>query len=154
MTFIRAIAINFKKYATFTGRASRSEFWYFFLFTLLVGTVLQIVDAIIFPEVVVQPLYTIFVLLTVMPSYAVGARRLHDVGVSGWWQLIPLSGLGGGLCLYATDIDITVSLLWALFALFAVLMVIMFYFLAKRGAAEANRFGAAPYVGEPKTQTA
>ena len=82
----------YKKYADFTGRARRKEFWMFVLFYFIVSIVLGIVDSIIG----FQLLGLLFSLGSLIPSLASGARRLHDTGRSGWWQLlylIPLIGL-------------------------------------------------------------
>lgn len=85
MDFVSAIKSCFAQYATFSGRAVRSEFWWFFLFQLVVmilaGFVGDMVSAIV----------SIALLL---PALAVGARRLHDIGRSGWWQLLTLTGIG------------------------------------------------------------
>ena len=82
----------YNKYADFTGRARRKEFWMFVLFYFIVSIVLGIVDSIIG----FQLLGLLFSLGSLIPSLAIGARRLHDTGRSGWWQLlylIPLIGL-------------------------------------------------------------
>lgn len=82
----------YKKYADFTGRARRKEFWMFVLFYFIVAIVLGIIDSIIG----FQLLGMLFSLGSLIPSLAIGARRLHDTGRSGWWQLlylIPLIGL-------------------------------------------------------------
>ncbi|ARU28850.1 DUF805 domain-containing protein [Cellvibrio sp. PSBB006] len=82
----------YKKYADFTGRARRKEFWMFVLFYFIASIVLGIVDSIIG----FQLLGLLFSLGSLIPSLAIGARRLHDTGRSGWWQLlylIPLIGL-------------------------------------------------------------
>ena len=86
MTFGESISICFKKYATFEGRASRSEYWWFFLFTLLASTATGIIS---------EALSALFSLAVLLPSLAVGARRLHDTDRSGWFLLlwfIPLIG--------------------------------------------------------------
>ena len=75
-----------KKYAVFSGRARRKEFWMFILFYIIIAIVLGVVDSIIGMPV----LGTLFALGLLIPSLAVGARRLHDTGKSGWWQLIGL----------------------------------------------------------------
>jgi len=86
MTFGESINTCFKKYATFDGRASRSEYWWFFLFTFLVSMATGIVS---------ETLSGLFSLAVLLPSLAVGARRLHDTDRSGWFLLlwiIPIVG--------------------------------------------------------------
>ena len=73
-----------KKYADFSGRARRKEFWMFVLFNFIIAVVLGVVDSMIGIPVL-GLIYTLGVLI---PSIAVGARRLHDIGRTGWWQLI------------------------------------------------------------------
>jgi uncharacterized membrane protein YhaH (DUF805 family) len=75
------------KYADFGGRAGRSEFWYFVLAMFLVGVVLNILHLAIVAMLVNLAL--------VVPSFAAGSRRLHDIGKSGWFQLVWLVPLIG-----------------------------------------------------------
>ena len=84
-----------KNYATFSGRARRKEFWMFVLFNFIIAVVLGVVDSMIGVPVL-GLIYTLGVLI---PSLAVGARRLHDIGKTGWWQLIGLVPLIGILVL-------------------------------------------------------
>jgi len=86
MTFLKSIETCFYKYADFDGRASRSEFWWFYLFTILSW----IIGAIINPVVEL-----IFIFGLLLPNIAVCARRLHDIGKSGWLQLIQIIPLIG-----------------------------------------------------------
>ena len=88
------------KYAAFSVRASRSEYWYFFLFIVLLAIVTSIIDAAIFPGNELMPTYSIFSLLTIIPSISAAARRLHDVDRSGWWQLLYFTIIGSLLVLY------------------------------------------------------
>ncbi|MGR3363884.1 MAG: DUF805 domain-containing protein [Maritimibacter harenae] len=86
-----------EKYVEFNGRARRSEFWWFILFVVIVSAILSLIDTALFEGVLqdIGPLSAIFSLITIIPSIAVTARRLHDIGRSGWWQLlflIPLIG--------------------------------------------------------------
>nr|MBM3931759.1 DUF805 domain-containing protein [Sphingomonadales bacterium] len=75
-----------QNYATFSGRARRKEYWMFFLFNVIVAFAFGFVCGLIgIPEI--ANLYTFAVLL---PSIAVGVRRMHDVGKSGWFLLIPI----------------------------------------------------------------
>jgi uncharacterized membrane protein YhaH (DUF805 family) len=90
MTFEESIRVCFQKYADFTGRAGRSEYWWFVLFIVLVSLALAIVS---------QALSGIFSLATLVPSIAAGTRRLHDTHRSGWWQLICLVPVVGVIVL-------------------------------------------------------
>ena len=91
MDFVQAIKSCLGQYATFSGRAKRSEFWWFFLFQVLV-----MVAAIMLGDVI----NGIASLALLLPALAVGARRLHDIGRTGWWQLLLLSGIGFLVLLY------------------------------------------------------
>jgi uncharacterized membrane protein YhaH (DUF805 family) len=85
MTFSEAIQSGFQKYVTFGGRATRSEYWYWILFGILIGIVAGIVDGILRTHGAIRTLVSLGLLL---PGLAVGVRRLHDIGRSGWWLLI------------------------------------------------------------------
>ena len=86
MTFYESILVCLKKYAEFQGRASRSEFWWFLLFVLLVGSALAYVG---------ETFVSIFLIATLLPLLAVGARRLRDAGINVWWLLFLLVPVGG-----------------------------------------------------------
>jgi uncharacterized membrane protein YhaH (DUF805 family) len=79
MMFIDAVKTCFAKYADFNGCASRPEFWWWFVFTLVAGTLLRLVSLNVAAA---------FSFATFLPSLAVAARRLHDTDRSGWWQLL------------------------------------------------------------------
>jgi uncharacterized membrane protein YhaH (DUF805 family) len=81
----------FRKYADFSGRARRTEFWMFVLFVIVVSAVLLMVDYMmgtVEPTSGYGVLSGVFALATLLPYLAVGARRLHDTGRTGWWWLI------------------------------------------------------------------
>ncbi len=84
---------TFSKYATFAGRARRTEYWYF----ALLNTIATIALAIAFGDESAPSL--IFSLVLLLPNIAVGTRRLHDIGRSGWWQLIWLVPIIGWIVL-------------------------------------------------------
>lgn len=87
MDFGKSIETCMTKYATFEGRASRSEYWWFILFTFLVGAAFRV---ILHHGIVSGLVHLIFVL----PTLAASARRLHDTNRSGWWQLLCFTGIG------------------------------------------------------------
>lgn len=95
MDFQTAVRTCFNKYATFTGRARRPELWWFALFNLLASAVLAIFDSVLGFEF----FNSIYSLVILLPSLAVGARRLHDIGRSGWWLLLSLVPVIGILVL-------------------------------------------------------
>lgn len=118
MSFQDAVRNCLRNYATFAGRARRSEFWWFFLFTLLAQCVAAILNQALFWAAPQGPIGAILSLLLLLPNLAVGARRLHDTGRSGWWLLIWLVPLIGFILL----------LVW----------------FCSRGEEGANRFGPDP----------
>lgn len=118
-TFMGAVKTCFSKYATFEGRARRPEFWWFALFTFAGSMVTSFLDVAIFGAASDAGLLSaLFSLAMLIPSIAVGVRRLHDTDRVGWWYLmvfIPLIG-------------------------FIVLLV----FFIQRGTEGPNRFGPEP----------
>ena len=100
MNFIESIKSSLYKYIEFTGRASRSEYWYFFLFIAILGNCAAVLDAAIAGQSFLSydeffgPASSIYYLLTTLPSISLSVRRLHDVGRSGWWLLIIFTVVG------------------------------------------------------------
>ena len=86
----------FKKYAVFSGRASRSEFWFFYLFNMvavfIIGFISGIIGALLGANTDSSMWQvTLYVVVALIPTWAVMVRRLHDVGRSGWWAVVPFS---------------------------------------------------------------
>jgi len=85
-----------KKYAVFTGRARRSEYWYFFLFNVIISMVIGFIEGatgLADPETGRGMLGLGYSLALLVPGIAVGVRRMHDTGHSGWYLLIPFYNL-------------------------------------------------------------
>lgn len=153
-----------KRYAQFSGRSRRKEYWMFLLFTILASIILGIIDAALgltlggdddagnsFGNTGV--LGGIFSLATLIPSIAVGVRRLHDINRTGWWLLMPVgaalvAGILGGTLGSATGtgllgVGVGVGLALAVFALIigGVLLLVFYCLEGTRG---PNRFGPDP----------
>ena len=81
MSFVDAIKSGLRNYAAFKGRAGRSEYWWFFLFSLLVQSAASGFSS---------ALGNLVSLALFLPSIAVGVRRLHDIDKRGWWLIFPI----------------------------------------------------------------
>ncbi len=101
MSFADAVRSVLSKYVTFSGRARRSEYWWFVLFTAIVYIVAGIIDAAAGTQVI----GLLVGLALLLPSLAVGVRRLHDTGRSGWWILIALIPLIGAIVLLVFSVQ-------------------------------------------------
>jgi uncharacterized membrane protein YhaH (DUF805 family) len=91
-----------RQYVDFAGRARRKEYWMFTLVNVIIALVLAILDNVLTTGI----LGLVYSLAVLLPSLAVGVRRLHDTGRSGWWLLISLIPLIGAIVLvvfFATD---------------------------------------------------
>lgn len=96
MGFKDAVVTGLRKYAVFDGRATRPEFWYFWLAYLVVGTILSVLAQ---AADVFAVLYLLFVLGVFLPNLGVAVRRLHDIDRSGWWVCIAFVPLVGAILL-------------------------------------------------------
>jgi uncharacterized membrane protein YhaH (DUF805 family) len=90
MSFADAVRSGFTKYAKFDGRASRREFWYWLGFVVLTTALLYIIEGSMPTTGGFGGLARLVFLFMLCPTVAAGARRLHDIGKSGWWQLVPI----------------------------------------------------------------
>ena len=113
MDFVTAVKTCLTKYVDFQGRAGRSEYWWFFLFNVGITLITGLIS---------DGLNVLWSLAMLLPSLAAAVRRLHDRDMSGWWVLLILVPLIGGLAL----------------------LII----LALKGTDGPNRFGADPITGE------
>ncbi len=121
MNFVDSVKSAFARFADFATRSSRSEFWWFMLFYFLVGLVVSIIEFTLFGqgmEMASGIINLLVFLVFIVPTISVTARRLHDIGRSGWWQLIGLIPLIGAL--------------------------VLLYWAVKTGEDGDNRFGANP----------
>jgi uncharacterized membrane protein YhaH (DUF805 family) len=78
-----------QNYATFSGRARRSEYWYFFLFNVSALILLSFIGAAMGNMI----FYVLYALAALIPGIAVAVRRMHDVGKSGWFAIVPIYNL-------------------------------------------------------------
>lgn len=146
MNFPQSIRTCFKKYAVFKGRATRSEFWWFQLFLVAVEFLAVCIDSLLLGYSWTDDM-TPMVLLTdialIVPMAAVTARRLHDVGMSGWFQ-IPM------LMSYLYYLELIWPNMFDYTAVTVVLIAIVIYLvwllikLIKDSDLHANRYGPSP----------
>jgi uncharacterized membrane protein YhaH (DUF805 family) len=116
MSFTQAVRSGFANYVNFSGRATRSEFWWWQLFTLLVAFVAGMIDGAVGLNSDTIPY--LWALVTLLPGLAVSVRRLHDIDMSGWWLFIIMIPLVG--------------------------FVLLFVWFIRDGTPGYNRFGANP----------
>jgi len=124
MGFKDAISSGFRNYIGFSGRAARSEYWYWVLFILLLQIVAWLIDMTLFGfnTTGVNPISSLLSLATFLPGLAVSIRRLHDIDRVGWWVLLGLIPVIG----------------W----------IVLIYWACLRGTVGANRFGPDPLAGK------
>jgi len=115
MSIGQSIATVLKNYVGFSGRASRPEFWWYYLVYVIVAIIVSLIDGAIGANNV---LVGIYILALFLPTLAVTFRRLHDTDKRGWWILIQLIPIIGS--------------------------IVMLVFLASRGTPGDNRFGPPP----------
>lgn len=147
--FGEAVSVCFSKYASFSGRASRSEYWYFVLFNFLVGLVTGVLDVTIFGlENELSPINTVASLVLFLPSLAAGVRRLHDTNRSGWWYgwfFIALVGISVVIGVMVASNPYAVDDAIGLFAILGIggliYGIVLLVFMCQRGDPGPNRFG-------------
>lgn len=150
--FVEAIRLGFQRYIDFSGRSTRAEFWWWTLFCML-----AIMIAALLNDMLGLPssedggvLDGVVSLILLIPTLAVGARRLHDIGRSGWWQLAPyglalavilltlvmVGGVGTGGVMLGLMIGAVASI---------VLIAILIFWWVKPSQPGTNRFGPNPF---------
>ncbi len=148
MNPIESIKTCFRKYAVFSGRASRPEYWWFFLFQAVASLIsrnlpvasLTVGDV----DLEASVLEMVVALLLLLPGLAVFVRRLHDTGRSAWWLLLGvLPLLIWFSLLFIPSVGLILFLVWIipLFCCGVWILVLM----ALRGDDVSNRYGPAPY---------
>ena len=154
MGFKEAVTTCLKqKYATFSGRGSRSEYWYFLLFYVIANVVTLAIDGALFdPDIEFTPVSTILGLALFVPSLSVTVRRLHDTDRSAWWLLLGLApfvaAFGLAMAMPAitvleggdsetTALVVGLAFLGTMLAAFLVLLV----FMVQKGTPGPNRYG-------------
>jgi len=96
MSFPEAVKSGFSRYVDFSGRSSRSEYWWWTLFVIILNIVFSVLDSAIGTASVLS---LVFGLAVFLPDLAVSVRRLHDIDRSGWWLLLVLIPIIGWIAL-------------------------------------------------------
>lgn len=151
MDFNTAVQTSFQKYFTFSGRARRSEFWWFTLFVAILIILAQIIDGPVLatPSYKTGPTEMVVSFALLIPSLSVGWRRLHDTGRSGWWygglflsiiifgivSIIGLSILGRSLIAILSIVYVVGLIVW-------VIMLIIFW--CQDSQVNENQYGFNP----------
>jgi uncharacterized membrane protein YhaH (DUF805 family) len=95
MNFIQSIQSGYMNYVNFSGRACRSEFWFWVLYAMLLGIVASVIDVkVLGLGAQSYGLRLVVDLVNLLPGIAVTVRRLHDINRKGWWMLIALTLIG------------------------------------------------------------
>ncbi|MTJ92089.1 MAG: DUF805 domain-containing protein [Desulfovibrio sp.] len=143
MEFKEAVKICLtKKYCCLKGRASRSEFWWFCLFTFILNLIVALLGSLL-PALgsIVSAVQALWLLL---PTVGVTTRRLHDRNLSGWWQLLPLVAALPVIIAVALDADWLLMLAGCAAALTSLGLLVVY---ALKGTSGHNRFGPDPLDG-------
>jgi uncharacterized membrane protein YhaH (DUF805 family) len=149
MGFGEAISTCLRKYVTFSGRARRAEYWWFFLFCVLIEIVTEIVDRIVAPGYTAAhssgPVSTGMSIALLLPSLSVFVRRLHDINRTGWWALVfyvvlAVLFFAALAAFFNASFSLGGALMLAIFAI----CIWMIALMATKGTTGPNRYGHDP----------
>lgn len=158
--FTQAIKLGFQNYFTFNGRATRGEYWWWALFVVLAGIGLAVIDSLtgtmgMFGDSGL--LGGLFELVVLIPSFALGTRRLHDINRTGWWLLLifgffPIAAIGAGILLislFLMDNFLVLTVMGLVIAIgFGILgvigIVVLIVWAIKQGDEGSNKYGPDP----------
>lgn len=144
-TFTQAVKTCLtEKFCTAKGRASRSEYWWFFLFSVVIQIVGIFFFAFFFAAIgaleFYKPVFVLFIIVFSIPTFAVAARRLHDLNCSGWWA--------GALYIYSfvsSSVPRIYDNLAIIFVPISLIVTVAWIVaMAKKGTPSPNRFGEPP----------
>jgi uncharacterized membrane protein YhaH (DUF805 family) len=139
MNLWEAVRSGFRNYATFIGRAVRSEYWYWSLFVGIVAIPARLVDTAVIGYRI-GPLHLIWDLVILLPSYAVAVRRLHDTNRSGWWLLAMVAAFVLFLVL-----SVVTGMIYLTFIGVIAAVGVTLYFFTLPGTPGPNRYGPDPF---------
>lgn len=168
MGFTQSVKTCLSKYVVFSGRAQRSEYWWFVLFVILVSVGLAVLSAVLFgtdPETGEGSnlLNSVFQLAIMLPMLAAGWRRLHDTGRPGWYLLLPMAFSIATMVMLLTGVAVFSALetgaedpetlrgpaaflgatgLMVMYAIQLVLSVVMIWWLSRPSQEGTNEYGA------------
>jgi len=152
MGFREAVTVCFQDYYKFSGRARRPEYWWFILFVFIVPFPLTVIDAVIFGEGMLLGLNGLFALLVFIPQLAVSWRRMHDIGLPGWYNLLPavpliliypLFLIGFSDRIAVDQADVSVIYLLSVVGVFIATIRVVVWLIRPTQSGE-NRFGPEP----------
>jgi uncharacterized membrane protein YhaH (DUF805 family) len=146
MGFTDAIKSGFANYVNFSGRAVRSEYWYWVLFVVIVSVVARVIDTVLFGGMAAQgiaPVADIIGLALLLPGLAVGARRLHDTDRSSWWMAAPLGFfIAGSVLVFVIG---PIALIFSVLGLICAIVLIVW--MCQPGTPGSNTYGS-PRMGD------
>jgi uncharacterized membrane protein YhaH (DUF805 family) len=142
--------LPFKRYAEFTGRSRRKEYWMYTLLVICAAIVAYLVDSLLgLPKIlaVYGPLFLLLELVVLVPSIAVGIRRLHDTNRSGWWLLICYGpALVSMLLPLVGIVNLGLAMILSIVTLIGAIVLIIFFVL--EGTRGPNQYGPDPKGSE------